>query len=306
MAILDTGLLSPGLRSEFFDALQAAPTVYQDLCTRIESMRDKEPYGFLGTVPPLREWGTGRLARGMFAQRYDISNMKYESTLEVDRDEISDDQTGQIRLRVRELGERAAQHKDSLLAALLINGATAGFHSYDGVPFFSASHESGKSGAQNNDIHSAATDADIPTLAETRVAMAAAISKLLTFKDDQGEPMSNAATGLVAIVPPQTYLTFLEAMHASVIAATTNVLANAARVVAFPRLSDATIFYLCKTDVSVRPFIWQDREPIDFRALELDSETGFMREKWLYGVRARYALTYGYWQRALRVTFTQS
>jgi phage major head subunit gpT-like protein len=62
--------------------------------------------------------------------------LKYESTLEVDRDEISDDKTGQIRMRIGELAARAATHKDYLISQLLINGETAGYHSYDGVPFF--------------------------------------------------------------------------------------------------------------------------------------------------------------------------
>jgi len=306
MAIKDTGLTLAGLRSEFFDSLQAAPTIYQDVTTRIASSRDKESYSFLGSVPPLREFGTGRLARGMFSEKYDVVNAKYESTLEVDRDELDDDQTGQIRIRVRELAERAVQHKDSLVAALLTSGHLTGFNSYDGVPFFSATHASGKSGTQDNDITSIAATITAPTVAEVRTAIAAAIAQMLGFKDDQGEPMNNAATGLLAIVPPATYLTFLEALSATIVASTSNVLANAARVIAFPRTSTASVFYLLKTDVSVRPLIFQDRSPIEFVALEQTSDTGFLREKFLYGVRARYAMTYGYWQRAVKVTFATS
>ena len=59
-----------------------------------------------------------------------------------------------------------------------------------------------------------------------------------------------------------------------------------------------------KTDVPVRAFIFQDREPIEFTAMERESESGFMREVHLYGVRARYKMTYGYWQHALQVTFS--
>jgi phage major head subunit gpT-like protein len=186
----------------------------------------------------------------------------------------------------------------------LVNGASAGYLAYDGQIFFSTSHESGKSGTQSNILTPAATDADNPTTAEFRTALRQAIARLLSLKDDQGEPMNMAADGLVAIVPGGMYITALEAVNATIVASTTNVLQGAARVIAFPRLTDASKWYLLKTNVAVRPFIFQDREPIEFKAREQDSDEGFLREKFLYGVRARYAMTYGYWQHALQLDFT--
>jgi len=69
-------------------------------------------------------------------------------------------------VRVGELAQRAATHKDYLIAQLLISGATSGFNSYDGVTFFNASHVSGESGTQDNDLTASATDADNPTVDE--------------------------------------------------------------------------------------------------------------------------------------------
>src|SRR5437868_2251659 len=116
MAVIDTGLITKGLRSEFFNRLDNTPTFYRDMATRVASNNEQENYRWLGTVPQLREWGTGRLAQGLRTESYSITNLKYEATLEVDRDEISDDQTGQIRLRVGELAQRAATHKDYLIS----------------------------------------------------------------------------------------------------------------------------------------------------------------------------------------------
>jgi len=186
----------------------------------------------------------------------------------------------------------------------LVNGDQAGFLAYDGQIFFSAAHESGKSGAQSNILIPAAVDADNPTTAEFRTALSEAIARLLSLKDDQAEPMNMAADGLVAIVPGGMLVTASEAVNATIVASTTNVLQGAARVIAFPRLTDASKFYLLKTNVAVRPFVFQDREPIEFKAREQDSDDGFLREKFLYGVRARYAMTYGYWQHALQLDFT--
>ena len=46
----------------------------------------------------------------------------------------------------------------------------------------------------------------------------------------------------------------------------------------------------------------QDK-PVEFTALAEDSDDGFRREKFLYGVRARYRLAYGYWQYAVCLDF---
>lgn len=301
MAIINTGLLTKGLRSEFFNRFGGVTTHFQDLSTRILSNSDSETYKWLGSVPRMREWGTGRVARGVGTEVYSVENLKYESTLEVDRDEISDDKTGQIRIRIAELAERAATHKDYLIAQLLANGETAGFNSYDGVSFFHDAHVSGASGAQDNKLTAEALDPDNPTAEEFKISLKAAIGAMMAFKDDQSDPMAISATGLACVVPTSLYITALEAVSATVGSA--NVLQGAARIIAFPWLNDIRKWYLLKTDGVVRPFIFQDREPVEFTALTEDSDEGFRREKFLYGVRARYRLAYGYWQYAVRMQF---
>jgi len=304
MAVINTGLLTKGLRSEFFDRFDKTTTHYQQLATRIASTSDAETYKWLGTVPRMREWGTGRLAKGLRTESYSVENLKYEATLEVDRDEIADDQTGQIRIRVGELAQRAATHKDYLLAQLLINGASAGHTSYDGVTFFNSAHVSGGSGSQSNDLtFAAAAVSNEPTTEEFKGALKQAIAQLLTFKDDQGEPLPLNLGGLTCVVPPSMLFTAMEALNASVISQTSNIMEGAARVVAMPWLASATTWYLLKTDGVVRPFIFQDREPVEFGSLTEASEEGFKREKLLFGVRARYRMTYGYWQFAIRTVF---
>ncbi|MCH8242384.1 MAG: Mu-like prophage major head subunit gpT family protein [Planctomycetes bacterium] len=304
MAVINTGLLSKGLRSEFFNRFEGATTHFQDFATRISSNSDSETYKWLGSIPRMREWGTGRVARGVRTESYSVENLKYEATLEVDRDEIADDKTGQIRIRIAELAERAATHKDFLLSQLLINGELAGFNSYDGVSFFSGSHQSGSSGQQSNLLSYIASDPDEATTNEFRGALKAAIAAMMAFKDDAGDPMSLSAAKLVCVVPTPIYFSALEAVNATIVGSTSNVLAGVAQVVPFPWLTDASKWYLLKTDGVVRPFIFQDREPVEFTALTEESDEGFRREKFLYGVRARYRMTFGYWQFAIRTNFT--
>ena len=118
----------------------------------------------------------------------------------------------------------------------------------------------------------------------------------------------NGPTGLVVIVHPALLFTALEAINATLVSSTTNVLANntlmgAARVIALPGLSSDLTWYLCKTNAAVRPFLCQDRKPIEFGALEENSETGFKQGIFLYGVRARYRIAYAMWQYCVRTLF---
>jgi len=115
--------------------------------------------------------------------------------------------------------------------------------------------------------------------------------------------MGLAPTGLVVLVPGSMYFTALQAVNASIIGSTTNVMQGAARVILFPHITTATTFYTLKADEILRPFIFQDREPIEVGARQQDSDRGFETEQYLFGVRARYRVTYGPWQRCIRSVF---
>jgi phage major head subunit gpT-like protein len=80
MAVINTGLLTKGLRSEFFNRFRAVNTHYQELATRVPSTTETEVYRWLGTVPKMREWGSGRLARGLRVESYSIDNLKLRAT----------------------------------------------------------------------------------------------------------------------------------------------------------------------------------------------------------------------------------
>ncbi len=304
------GLNVAGLRSEFFEAYRAKRTIWQDLCTTIKSNKDQENHKWLGSAPLMRPWGTGRLARGIRSESYDVPNMKYESTIEVDRDEVADDQTGQISIRVKELGSNAAQHKDSELAGLINNGHSAGYVSYDGKTFFATDHESGASGAQSNDLTfdiSAVlpNEPNTPTAPSPRTmqeAVAQAIAAMSLLKDDVGEPQEIDPAGVIVVTHPSLKYAAQVGLGASVIGNTSNISQGIQRVEAFSRLTSAARFFVFKTDGHIRPFMFQDREPVEFGSLEKDSEPGFMREKYIYGVRARYRLMFAEWRYAMAVT----
>lgn len=305
MAVINTGLTVAGLRSDFFQRLGSAAREWEELCTRVPSENPSENYRWLGSSPNMREWKGGRAAHGLRSEGYSIVNSEYESTIAVNRVEYEDDQTGQIRLRVQEMAARAQAHKTYCIEELLKYGGTTGYLSYDGVTYFNSAHVSGDSGEQSNDLAPPAVDADNPTTAEFKDAIKNAIAAMIAFKDDQGMPMRLGPSGLIAVVPPTMLFTALEALNATLISSTSNVLASAAKVMPLPGLTDGTTWYLCKTDGIVRPFIFQDRLPVEFAAVENPEDSKvFSSGEYLYGVRARYKIAYGLWQCCIRNVFT--
>lgn len=60
-------------------------------------------------------------------------------------------------------------------------------------------------------------------------------------------------------------------------------------------------WYLLNTDRAIKPFIWQVRSPYEIKSISSENEYSvFMREEYLYGIRARANMGYGFWQQAVR------
>lgn len=105
----------------------------------VNSTGNSEKYAWLGTVPGLREFKSERIPGTHSSFNYEISNKKWESTLDVDRDAIEDDNTGQIMMAVTGLATKAARHYSTLTAAAF--AAAFSTPIYDGENFFDIDHE---------------------------------------------------------------------------------------------------------------------------------------------------------------------
>lgn len=301
--LIDTGLTTSALKGNFFSAFKAVNPLWQQVASIVKSNGASESYRWLGTVPQMREWGTGRLTQGLRSESYSVENHKYEATLEVDRDELADDQLGQIIVRIRELARRAGSHPDKLLAEMLEHGSDPGYNSYDGKPFFATDHLSGKSGPQSNLFTFDTIDPTNIAYDDFTASYTQAVEGLLNLRDDQNEPANTELGRLLVIVPTSLWYKAKQTLTAQLNEMTSNIHLDEAKVVVFPRLTNPCQWYLCRTDTEVRPFIFQDREPLEFTTLAEGSEEAFKREKYLYGVRARYALAYGYWQHCVQMRF---
>lgn len=111
---------------------------WKKIATLIPSKTTSNLYAFLGQFPQLRLWAGDRQIKNLKAHDYTVINDPFESTVEVDRDNMEDDTFGVFAPMFEEMGYAASMHPDSLLFALMAAGATE--LCYDGQAFFDASH----------------------------------------------------------------------------------------------------------------------------------------------------------------------
>ncbi len=285
-------LLEAGLRAVFFDAYQAVPGDWERIATVVPSEHDTEKYAWLGSSPKMREFKDERVPAGLLEHDYAIRNKTWEASVSVDRAALEDDLYGQIKIRVQSIADEVRRHQDELVFGLLRDGFNS--LSYDGQYFFDVDHTEGDSGVQSNKGTSALTASSLQS----------AITSMMKYKDDQGKPMGIVPDTLV--VPPDLKWAALELVE-SVYAPDTatgksdlrrNVLSGALDLIVSPYLTDTSDWFLLCTKRMVKPTIFQSRVPVEFSALEGNSENGFMRDQYVYGVRARYNVGYGLWQLA--------
>lgn len=314
MKTIGTGLTVRGLNGLFYPQFRDAPALWRLLCTVVPSDGAQEDYKFLGTNPVPNEWLGDRKVKPHESYGFSIVNKDWESTLAIDRNEVADDQTGQIQRRVADFARRFAQHPDKILVELLEAGfaATMGL-AYDGQFFFDDDHSEGDSGTLDNDLTTNITTASDPTQAEFKAAFWANIEALMGFKDDNGEPanyfQSMSDLSQIAVLVPINMMEVANEVlgpngvdliiDAGGNAAKSNNLKGKGSVWTNPRLTNNDRFYTFYTGDAQRAMIFQDRQKVE---TELDDSKE--RKHVLYMADARYNVGFGDYKKAVAHIFT--
>ena len=305
-------LSSRAIIGEFYNTLQqnTGALWVPGTSMLVQSNQESETYKWLGMAPAMREWVGGRLAKGFRDNGITITNKTFEATLEVLLDELRRDKAGQVMVRVRELAERTNAHWAKLLSTLIIAGESA--TCYDGQYFFDTDHAEGDSGTQSNDISYNAGTTTAPTASEMESAILENVQKLLSFKDDQGEPMNEEARSFLVMVPVPFMAASAAALKNPVITdsvgSRTNTITSLGgfsfELAVNPRLTWTEKFAVFRTDGQTKAFIRQEEEGVTVSAIAEGSELEFKENKHLYGVKAIRNVGYGYWQHACLTTLT--
>lgn len=313
----DTQLLSSrAVMGMYFARLEMDPGMawIDAISNLFGSDQSGETYAFLGQSPAMREWIGGRQAKGFTGNGITILNKHYEATIEIQKKDLRRDKTGQVQARVDEFADRGQTHWASLLSALLLNGAST--LCYDGQYFFDTDHSEGNSGTQSNKItvdistlpaavHGVIT---APSVEEAQQVLLAGIAQILSFKDDQGEPMNENARRFTAVVPTSLFLVFSAAVAAITTAALQqNLNANLIKGITIDiemnaRLTWTDTIAIFRTDSPIKAFIRQSEQDIELKAKAENSEFEFDNDAWQFGIDGWRGVGYGYWQRAVMVT----
>lgn len=289
--------LLPGLKTTFMAGWKGVELPWKQVATEVASTLPSENYAWLGQTPVVRQWTDERIPKGLSEYSYNIKNLKWETSIRVDAEVLEDEQYGQVKMRVGQMPNAVARHQNKLVFNLLEAGNNQ--LCYDGSNFFDTTHAEGLSGTQVNKFTSTPLNA-----ANYGTARAAHY----LFNDDTAQLVGSKTTHLmVPAVLEAVARQILNAdfvVNSTVAASQSNIWKGSAELIVNPFLVDQTSWYLLDLDAYVKPVLFQNRIPVTFKALDgsSDSDNVFMRDAYLYGVRARYNAGYGDWRTAIKAT----
>jgi len=139
-------ILTQAFNAAFQQGLQGVQPTWSQIATLVNSTTAEEKYAWLGETFAIREWLGDRRIQALKQHDYAIKNKKYEGTVGVPVDTISDDQYGVYAPRFGMMGDEVARFPDRLVYALLALGFST--TCYDGQYFFDTDHPVGQQGAE--------------------------------------------------------------------------------------------------------------------------------------------------------------
>jgi len=279
-----------------------------------DSDKETELYKWIGSVAGMRRLKDSRVMKGLSVNGFAITNQEYESSLQIAVRDMRRDKTGQIRVRINELIDRAHGHWTELLSELIQEGHQNAC--YDGSKFFSTDHKEGKNKTgQSNliDVEISKFAANVhgstvaPSAEEMQGAIMHGITQILGFEDNENHPMNETASDFLVMVPPPLLMAAQKSVASPVIGGDSNVVNSMKNmkitVASNTRLKSWTkSFSVFRTDGNVKPFIRQEEVPLEVSRLAEGSEMAITTFKHMYGVYASRAVGYGFWQHACKVT----
>lgn len=287
--------LREAMNRRFQAGFTTAPIWWNRLAMLVPSTTAIETYAWMADIPGFKEWQGERTVENLKSRAAQVTNKKYQDTIKIPREKLEDDQYGIYGSYAEMMGVAARKLPDELLA-VLIKAANA-TTTWDGQYYFDTDHpvnmDDSTSGTQSNNFTSTALTS--ANYASVRAAM-------LAYKGESGRYMNVTPNTLV--VPPQLEKTAKEIVAAEIIpgsAANTtngsNVMKGTADVIVIPDLASAsTTWYLADTTKPVKPFVWQERTPVEFvPKFNPQDERVFWDDEYHFGGRIRGAAAHGLW-----------
>lgn len=264
---------------------------WKKICMEMPSTGSSETYAWLGATPAMREWIDERKPSGFQEQAFSVTNKTWESTIAIDRDAIEDDRYAEIVQKVKEMAETARAYYAERCFTVLAEGDQTTYGScYDGLEFFDTQHKEGH--------YYTTVQSNLGTSALTADNLSAARTAMRKFRDDRGNVLNIIPDTL--IVPPDLEDTAAKLLKSTTSDASGNINVHKGKynLIVTPYITDVDSWILACCNRTSKPLIFQNRKATSFESLEGDSEMGFMRKKYHYGVDNRFEFAYGNWRYA--------
>lgn len=286
---------------------------FNDLANKVTSDKDSEVYTWLGGAPRMTPWKGGRKPATLGQNEFRVPNLEFEASLEIPTRWLARDHTGQIRMKVGEMGESAADHKFELISAT-IDSAPASI-CYDGQYFFDTDHQEGESPVQSNIKSVDIGTITAPTAAEMETAILSTIEMLYGLKDDRGRITNGSAKNFAVMVPLPYMRALATALKAEIIleggqARSSNMSAVGSLMgitiegIVNPRLTWTDKFAVFRKGAAVKPFVWQVEEEPVTSVLAEGSDEEVKNKRWLFAIDASYNTGLNQWRGAGLCQFT--
>ena len=134
--------LETAFSAHFQRGFNEVPLDWPFLADEVPSNTASNEYGWLGDWPGMREWIDERYIHALATHGYTLRNKKFENTVGIPRETISDDQFGIYAPRFVSQGRAAATHPNVLVHQVLLAGFDTTM-AYDGKTLFASDHPFG-------------------------------------------------------------------------------------------------------------------------------------------------------------------
>lgn len=303
----------------FQAGVQSAASEWQRIATRVPSGSAQNIYGWLMKFPQMREWpkGARRQARNIAERTYALANKKYETTVEVAREDIEDDNLGMYRPIVQAAGQEASDHVDRGVFGVLDDGYRT--TCFDGKPFFASDHprHANEDGSGANETESNLIKGELEVVepaGKTSVGditisgggAGKAVGGTFRIKCTKAGASRTAAKFRLAYDDEEYGSEDLTLSAGKYEIPHSGGVKAAFTDAAYVKDEEWTLrpkyapWYLLHTRSPLRPAIYQDREAAVIEAImQPQNDTVFYTDQYPYGVRARRAFGVAFWQMAL-------
>ncbi|WP_043588979.1 Mu-like prophage major head subunit gpT family protein [Geminisphaera colitermitum] len=276
--------INKGFRSLYLEAFQGGAPRVASYAMRATSQSAEEVYGWLGSVPGMRELIGEVVIRNLIEHAYSIPNKEFESTIAVKRSAIERDKLGVYTPLFQAMGTAARQHPDELLANTILGGFEK--PCYTGKPFFAANHEPQKGKTKFSNVGTKKLSA---------VNFRTARENIKSRLNADGRPM-NLGLDLVLVVSPKNEALGREILVAELVGGgNTNVDKGTARLEVWPQLAGTPdAWFLFEVGYPVKPFIHQVEVETEFQSLDNPADSHvLLKKEYLHQSYGRYNTGYG-------------